>query len=157
MEMKVDKKLIRSEREKRAWSQEHLATLAGLGVRTIHRIEKTGSASIESTKALASVFELEISELQIGDESAAEIPRELTWLKLLWALLRAPIRFIATGESYKTRYWRWLTTAACLIGAAGSYILGFSVGISVFIIAGVFFEMALWFKLTEVSRSTNSR
>ena len=33
MEMKVDATLIRSEREKRAWSQEHLAEVAGLGLR----------------------------------------------------------------------------------------------------------------------------
>ena len=52
MDMKVDSKRIRAERERRAWSQEHLATVSGLGLRTIQRIEKTGAASFESARAL---------------------------------------------------------------------------------------------------------
>ena len=39
MDVQVDPNLIRSEREKRAWSQEHLAAAAGIGARTIQRIE----------------------------------------------------------------------------------------------------------------------
>jgi len=87
MDMRVNSKRIRSEREKRAWSQEHLADASGLGVRTVHRIEKTGIASLESIKALASVFELEISQLQIKKDAALSIPAGLTWTKLLWTLL----------------------------------------------------------------------
>jgi len=71
MEMKVNSKLIKSERDKRAWSQEHLARAAGLGVRTIQRIENTGSASLESVKALASVLELQISQLQVNSKWSA--------------------------------------------------------------------------------------
>ena len=42
MDMKVDSSYIKRERERRAWSQEHLAEVTGLGLRTIQRIEKTG-------------------------------------------------------------------------------------------------------------------
>src|SRR5256885_1635950 len=42
MDMRIDAKKIRAERERRAWSQEHLATGTGLGLGTIHRIEKNG-------------------------------------------------------------------------------------------------------------------
>jgi len=66
MEMKINSKLIKTEREKRAWSQDHLARAAGLGIRTIQRIENTGSASLESVKALASVFDIEIERLQVN-------------------------------------------------------------------------------------------
>ena len=58
MDMQVDAGRIRAERERRVWSQEHLATLSGLGLRTIQRIEATNSASHESINAIASVFEL---------------------------------------------------------------------------------------------------
>ena len=58
MEMKVDAKRIRDERTARAWSQEHLANVAGLSLRTIQRIESTGSASFESVTALASGLSL---------------------------------------------------------------------------------------------------
>ena len=74
MEMKVDGRLIRSERERRAWSQEHLAQVAGLGRRTIQRIETTGLASYESAKALASVLELSMSSLRPEPLEAPERP-----------------------------------------------------------------------------------
>jgi ribosome-binding protein aMBF1 (putative translation factor) len=51
MDMRLDSALIRQEREKRAWSQEHLAGVTGLALRTIQRIESTGSASYESHTA----------------------------------------------------------------------------------------------------------
>jgi transcriptional regulator with XRE-family HTH domain len=64
MEVRVDSNLIRSERENRGWSQGHLASVAGLSLRTIQRIEKTGSASFESVTALASVFSVEVADLR---------------------------------------------------------------------------------------------
>ena len=63
MDMRIDSDLVRSERERRAWSQEHLASVTGLGLRTITRIETTGRASHESVKALASVFQIEVAAL----------------------------------------------------------------------------------------------
>jgi transcriptional regulator with XRE-family HTH domain len=73
MDMRVDPKRIRAERERRAWSQEHLATVSGLGLRTIQRIEKTGAASFESVRALAAVLEVSVAELRVlrDDASAA--------------------------------------------------------------------------------------
>jgi transcriptional regulator with XRE-family HTH domain len=51
-------------RLRKGWSQEQLATVSGLSVRTIQRIESGENASLESQKALASVLEVEISDLQ---------------------------------------------------------------------------------------------
>jgi transcriptional regulator with XRE-family HTH domain len=68
MEMKVDAKLIRAEREKRGWSQEHLANVADLGLRTIQRIEANGLASYESVSAIASVLGLSIAKLRSEDD-----------------------------------------------------------------------------------------
>lgn len=87
MEMKVDGRLIRSERERRAWSQEHLAQVAGLGRRTIQRIETTGLASYESAKALASVLELSMSSLRPEPLEAPERPgRQWSIVKPISAL-----------------------------------------------------------------------
>jgi len=63
MDMQVKRDLIRREREKRAWSQEHLGKVAGLGLRTVQRIEATGLASYESIAAIAAVLEMPASEL----------------------------------------------------------------------------------------------
>jgi transcriptional regulator with XRE-family HTH domain len=70
MDMRVDPKRIRAERERRAWSQEHLATVTGLGLRTIQRIEKTGAASFESARALAAVFEVSVADLRVVRDDA---------------------------------------------------------------------------------------
>jgi len=63
MDMQVDAQLIRNERLKRAWSQEQLAQVSGLGLRTIQRIENGGHASLETVRALAAVLELPVEVL----------------------------------------------------------------------------------------------
>jgi len=55
--MKLDGKKILALRNERCWSQEQLGAAAGLSARTIQRIEKDEGGSLESMKALASVFE----------------------------------------------------------------------------------------------------
>lgn len=70
MEVKVNSKFIVSERQKRAWSQQHLATAAGLSLRTIQRIESDGRSSYESALALASSLEIPLSEIMAGDNAS---------------------------------------------------------------------------------------
>ena len=55
---------VKQLRESKGWSQEHLAAVAGISPRTIHRIE-TGKrkASLESQRAIASAFEISVSDL----------------------------------------------------------------------------------------------
>ncbi|MDW6003234.1 2TM domain-containing protein [Vibrio mangrovi] len=55
---------IRKRRLQKGWSQEQLAQLSGLNIRTIQRIERDQKPSLESLNALAAVFEIELSELQ---------------------------------------------------------------------------------------------
>jgi len=56
--------LIQKLRLQRGWSQEQLAELSGLSVRTVQRLERGQTASAESLKALASVFEVDFSTLK---------------------------------------------------------------------------------------------
>ena len=65
MKMLLDKHRLITERQQRAWSQTQLAEISGLSLRTIQRIEKSGKASLESVKALASVYSLHITDLRI--------------------------------------------------------------------------------------------
>jgi transcriptional regulator with XRE-family HTH domain len=51
-------------RLQKGWSQQQLADLSGLSARTIQRIEQGQSASVESLKSLAAVFEIDFSTLQ---------------------------------------------------------------------------------------------
>ncbi len=75
MDMKVDPSYIKAQREQRAWSQEHLAEVTGLGLRTIQRIETTGTASYESARSLAAVFEVEVAKLRDERPRADRGPR----------------------------------------------------------------------------------
>jgi len=56
--------VIKSLRLKNGWSQEKLAELSNLSLRTIQRIEKDDNASLKSLKQLASAFNLELNQLQ---------------------------------------------------------------------------------------------
>ena len=74
MDVQVDGDLIRLERARRAWSQEHLAEAASIGVRTIQRIEATGVASYESVRAISAVLEIPLGVLQAEDGSPSQAP-----------------------------------------------------------------------------------
>ena len=70
VEMKIDGNLVKHLREERAWSQEHLASVAGLSTRTVQRLEADGNASIESRMAIAAVFGVEPAKLMQGQGPA---------------------------------------------------------------------------------------
>ena len=61
--MQIDSARIKQLREQRAWSQEHLAAISGLSIRTIQRLETSGAASHESRLALAAAFGLDPADL----------------------------------------------------------------------------------------------
>ncbi|EGQ7769563.1 helix-turn-helix domain-containing protein [Vibrio parahaemolyticus] len=67
--MKVNTKKILNERKSRAWSQQHLADVSALSLRTIQRVEKEGTGSHETVKALAACFELDANELLVREEA----------------------------------------------------------------------------------------
>ena len=79
MAFKADANKIKRWREERHWSQEHLAELAGIGLRTVQRIENGDPASNESLMALAAAFNVEVLALCVDPEvEALEISRRRT-------------------------------------------------------------------------------
>lgn len=63
-EVKLNNKKIQQLRSVNCWSQDELAAASNLSVRTIQRVEKSGTASLETAKALAAVFNVTPLELQ---------------------------------------------------------------------------------------------
>jgi DNA-binding XRE family transcriptional regulator len=61
--MKIDGDKVRALRERKAWSQEHLATASGLSVRTVQRVESEGSGLPETRLALAGALGVSAAEL----------------------------------------------------------------------------------------------
>jgi transcriptional regulator with XRE-family HTH domain len=51
---------IRQQREARAWTQEHLAALAGVETRTIQRAERDQTKSPETLNAIGAAFNLDV-------------------------------------------------------------------------------------------------
>ena len=70
MQLKINANKLKQLRESRCWSQQQLADLSGLSLRTVQRIEAKSVASQESIKCLGAVFEIQLNELF---DDAAEV------------------------------------------------------------------------------------
>jgi len=79
MDMQINKTFLRQEREKRAWSQSHLAEVADMSMRTVQRIERNGIASKESTMALASALDIELVNLLVDRASPVPDSKHHRW------------------------------------------------------------------------------
>ncbi len=65
--------IVRKLRLEKGWSQEELAQMCNLSVRTIQRIERGQNPSLETLKALAAVFEIEVSDLTMEADMAKDV------------------------------------------------------------------------------------
>ena len=72
--MKINAALVLQARKTRCWSQEELAIASGLNLRTIQRIEKESSASLQSKKALASALEIDVQDLDYEETRMKTCP-----------------------------------------------------------------------------------
>lgn len=82
--------ILKQIRLSRNFSQEQLAQMSGLNVRTIQRIESGHKASVESLKCLAAVLDVEISTLEqekfVINKHSDNWKRLPFWLKCCFAL-----------------------------------------------------------------------
>ena len=62
--MNINSALVKHLRSEKSWSQEELAIASGLNLRTVQRIEKEATASLQSKKALASAFGIAVKDLE---------------------------------------------------------------------------------------------
>ena len=72
--MKVDAELILELRTARGWSQEELAGVSGLNLRTIQRVESTAVASLRSKRAIAAALDLDIQDLDNKESQMSPCP-----------------------------------------------------------------------------------
>ena len=90
--MNVNAQKVKNLRTKKSWTQQHLADVCGISLRTVQRVERYGNASNETLMSLASVFEIQQSDIYIPDEPLEVITSVITLdkkaqLKLLLYLL----------------------------------------------------------------------
>jgi transcriptional regulator with XRE-family HTH domain len=87
--------ILKQMRISRHLSQEQLAQMSGLNVRTVQRIESGQNASVESLKCLASVLEVEVSTL--NQEQFVMEKDSGNWQNLpLWLKCWFSINFISS-------------------------------------------------------------
>jgi transcriptional regulator with XRE-family HTH domain len=82
--------ILKQFRLSRNLSQDQLAQMSGLNVRTIQRIESGNKASVESLKCIAAALEVDISTLEqetfVIDKHSDNWKRLPLWLKWCFAL-----------------------------------------------------------------------
>jgi transcriptional regulator with XRE-family HTH domain len=97
---------IKNMRLERHWSQEQLADMSGLSIRTIQRIENGENAGLESLKSLAAVFEtnikdsnknMEIEQIRKEEEYVQKVKGFYKILGIALLSLIAPFILAITG------------------------------------------------------------
>jgi len=68
--MQLNAEKVRELRTQKAWTQQQLAEICGLSMRTIQRVEVNGIASLETSKALAAAFEIDRDQLLVKATTA---------------------------------------------------------------------------------------
>ena len=107
---------IKKMRLERHWSQDQLAEMSGLSIRTIQRIEHGENAGLESLKSLAAVFEINIIDSDKAQEME-QIRKEEEYVQnvkglyklLAVAILSLVVPFIiAVNDSSSWNIFLWI-------------------------------------------------
>ncbi|MCE0490882.1 helix-turn-helix domain-containing protein [Pantoea sp. Mb-10] len=124
-----DTNTFRSLRLSRAWSQEQLAELSGLSVRTVQRIENGDKPSLETLNALAAVFEVSVTDFSgrhapaddARDEQIAEAKRKIAeegrfYRSVITAVVVCALLLILNHYSAPTSVWSlWVAGIWCAL------------------------------------------
>ena len=81
--MQINSKRIKQARIKRGWTQQQLAEIADLSLRTVQRVENQSSASNETISSLCAVLELKREQLLIFDPNRLEHQKALAQARIL--------------------------------------------------------------------------
>jgi transcriptional regulator with XRE-family HTH domain len=112
--MHINSNRLRELRAARQWSQEQLAQLSGLNLRTIQRLESGAKISTESLRALASVFEVPAESLLAGEPGPSQ--------PALHAIREGILRGLQfTGVTARAEFW-WFALAVVMVLALGQLL-----------------------------------
>lgn len=107
----LDSARLRALRSARQWSQEQLAELSGLNLRTIQRLEAGAKVSTESLRALAAVFEVPADSLLVRPPSPSR--------PALDAMRDGVVRGLDfRGTTSRPDFWWCVLAVAMLLGFA---------------------------------------
>lgn len=105
--MHINGTRLREMRIARQWSQEQLARLSGLNLRTIQRLESGAKISIESLRALAAVFEVSAESLLVSGPAPSQ--------SAIKAMREGVVRGLEfTGMTPRADFW-WFALAVVML------------------------------------------
>ncbi|XXD09582.1 helix-turn-helix domain-containing protein [Klebsiella sp. R445] len=120
---------VKQLRLQRAWSQEQLAELTGVSVRTIQRIENGDRPALETLSALAAVFEVNVADItadapagnetsldQRIEEAKARLHQESRFLRSLSTALVVCVLLVLLNRFTHPDYY-WSAWVAAIWGA----------------------------------------
>ena len=120
--MRINVNAVLQLRKNKAWSQDELAIASGLNLRTVQRIESEALASLQSKKALAAAFDIDIHDLDyeelpmlqelvgqmvsisLGSTEFSEVPKgEVLEIKDAWLKLQTKknVQYIRVHAIFK--------------------------------------------------------
>ena len=103
--MQINRERIKQARLERGWTQQQLAEIADLSLRTVQRVENQASASNETLSALCAVLELNREQLLSFDPDRPEHLKALSQARML---LPAAVVAGAVLGSMTTLLLMWL-------------------------------------------------
>ena len=112
--MQIDSARLRELRAARQWSQEQVAELSGLNLRTIQRLESGAKVSTESLRALAAVFEVPAESLLMGNAASSQPA-----LKAMREGVLRGLDFI--GTTPRADFW-WFALAMAMLLALAEFL-----------------------------------
>ncbi len=89
---------VKRHRLKHAWTQEQLAEICSVNVRTVQRVEKQGQASLETKKALAGAFNLTVEKLTTAE--SFEQPKSQTTNQINEPYWKSRVRAFSKNAFY---------------------------------------------------------
>lgn len=102
----------------RGWSQEHVAELSGLSVRTIQRIENGQTPGLASLAALAGAFSMDVGQFAAVVTPEQE-PTPTTFVEGIRTCLAKYAVF--DGRAGRSEYW-WFMLFVILAGSVGATV-----------------------------------
>lgn len=121
-DMKLSANTVKRLRHDRAWSQEQLAEVADVSLRTIQRVESDGNASLETRKALAAAFTVDVRTLAEPEVGQPALAAALSAMPSS-SPAAPPIPLAGSQRIY---YATLVAAVLAAAGSAGSAITGWS-------------------------------
>ncbi|MGB0895238.1 MAG: helix-turn-helix transcriptional regulator [Parashewanella sp.] len=95
--MEVDAKKIKQLRTNEGWTQQHLADVCEVSLRTVQRVERYGIASNETALGLCAAFNITVVEIKAkppvhevettNDQLQESVRTKLSWLSLIMGVM----------------------------------------------------------------------